>query len=47
MNVPTNGVLVGDEFFYVANAQFDDVNPDGTLKTEKLSEPAILKLKLR
>jgi hypothetical protein len=47
MNIPTTGVLVGDEFYFVANAQFDAVNPDGTLAVEKLSEPAILKLKLR
>lgn len=47
MNVPTTGVIVGDEFYYVANAQFDAVKPDGSLAVEALSEPAILKLKLR
>jgi hypothetical protein len=47
MNVPTTGVIVGEDFFYVANSQLDFVNPDGTLMTDKLSEPAILKLKLR
>lgn len=47
MSVPTTGVLVGDDFYYVANSQLDFVNPDGTLKTEKLTEPPILKLKLR
>ena len=47
MNIPTNGVLVGDEFYYVANAQFDAVKPDGTLHTDRLTESAILKLKLR
>lgn len=46
MAVPTTGVIVGDEFYYVANAQFDFVNRDGSLMTDKLSEPAILKLKL-
>lgn len=47
MKIPTTGVLVGDEFYYVANAQFDAVKPDGTLDTTALTEPAILKLKLR
>lgn len=47
MKIPTTGVLVGDEFYYVANAQFDAVKPDGSLDTAALTEPAILKLKLR
>jgi sugar lactone lactonase YvrE len=47
MKIPTTGVVVGDEFYYVANAQFDAVKPDGTLDTASLTEPAILKLKLR
>jgi hypothetical protein len=47
MNVPTTGVIVGDEFYYVANAQFDAIQKDGALATESLAEPAILKLKLR
>jgi sugar lactone lactonase YvrE len=47
MNVPTTGVVVNDEFYYVANSQFDAVNPDGSLKTAELTEPVILKLKLR
>jgi sugar lactone lactonase YvrE len=47
MNVPTTGVLAGDEFYYVANSQLDAVNPDGTLKTDELTDTVILKLKLR
>jgi len=47
MSIPTTGVIVGDEFYYVANSQLDAVRPDGTLDTARLSEPAILKLKLR
>jgi sugar lactone lactonase YvrE len=47
MNVPTTGVLVGDEFYYVANAQFNAVKDDGTLDTAALTEPAILKLTLK
>jgi sugar lactone lactonase YvrE len=47
MNIPTTGVLVGDDFYYVANSQLNMVNSDGSLATEKLTEPPILKLKLR
>lgn len=47
MKIPTTGVIVGDEFYYVANAQFNAVKPDGTLDTPALTEPAILKLKLK
>jgi sugar lactone lactonase YvrE len=47
MKIPTTGVIVGDEFYYVANAQFNTVKPDGTLDTASLAEPAILKLKLK
>jgi len=47
MRIPTTGVIVGDKFYYVANSQFDAVQPDGSLDTASLSEPVILKLKLR
>ena len=47
MSVPTTGVVVGDDFYYVANSQLDFVRPDGSLVTEKLTNPPILKLKLR
>jgi sugar lactone lactonase YvrE len=47
MKEPTTGVIVGDEFYYVANGQFAAVKPDGTLDAAALAEPAILKLKLR
>jgi DNA-binding beta-propeller fold protein YncE len=47
-DVPTTGVIVGDEFFYVANAQFGAVQKDGSLlPVEQLNEPAILKLRLQ
>ncbi|HET6347977.1 MAG TPA: SMP-30/gluconolactonase/LRE family protein [Candidatus Krumholzibacteria bacterium] len=46
MHEPTTGVIVGDDFYYVANAQFDAVKPDGSLATDKLEEPVILKLTL-
>jgi hypothetical protein len=45
---PTSGVVVGDEFFYVANGQFGAVQKDGSLPPmDQLNEPAILKLRLR
>jgi sugar lactone lactonase YvrE len=47
MKIPTTGLLLGDEFYYVANAQFNAVKSDGSLDTASLTEPAILKLKLK
>ncbi len=47
-DVPTTGVVVGDEFFYVANGQFGAVQKDGSLlPSDQLNEPAILKLRLQ
>ncbi|HXV14635.1 MAG TPA: hypothetical protein VEC56_10575 [Candidatus Krumholzibacteria bacterium] len=47
-DVPTTGVIVGDDFYYVANSQFSAVQKDGTLlPMDQLNEPAILKLRLR
>lgn len=45
MDHPTTGVLVGDDFYYVANAQFEKVNEDGTI-SQSLSKPIILKINL-
>jgi WD40 repeat protein len=47
MDIPTTGVLVGDEFYYVAASMVDAVKPDGTIPPGRLSESPILKLKLR
>lgn len=48
MNVPTTGVIVGDQFYYVANAQFGSFDKDGSLfPTERLFEPVILKVNLK
>ena len=47
MRSPTTGVIVDNAFYYVANANFDAVRPDGTLAIDTLVEPAILKLPLR
>ena len=44
---PTTGVLVGNELYYIANAQFDSFNEDGTLwPMDQLYEPVILKVKI-
>jgi hypothetical protein len=45
---PTLGVLVGDDFYYVGNAQWGSFDKEGKmLPTEKLHEPQILKVSLR
>ncbi len=42
---PTTGVLVGNQFYYIANAQFGSFNEDGSLwADEQLFEPVILKV---
>jgi len=42
---PTLGVLVGDAFYYVANAQWGSVDDKGQLQPpEKLEEPVILRV---
>ncbi|MCI0451197.1 MAG: hypothetical protein L0Z51_02260 [Candidatus Latescibacteria bacterium] len=47
-DVPTTGVIVSDDFFYVANSQFNAVQKDGSLlPMDQLNEPAILKLRLK
>lgn len=44
---PTTGVIVGNEFYYIANAQFGSFNEDGSLwAMEQLYEPTILKVKI-
>ena len=42
---PTLGVMVENNFYYVANSQWPLVNEKGVLDKEKLREPVILKLK--
>ncbi len=45
MNRPTTGVLVGSELYYIANAQFDNFNQDGSLfPMKRMYEPIILKV---
>jgi hypothetical protein len=45
--LPTTGVVVGDELFYVANTQIDRMGEGGRLKPDaKLRDPILLRLKL-
>jgi len=44
---PTTGMIVGDEFIYIANSQWPLVNEKAELATDKLREPVILKLDAR
>lgn len=45
MNRPTTGVLIGSDLYYIANAQFDNFNKDGSLfPMEQMYEPVILKV---
>lgn len=47
-DIPTTGLVLGDEFFFVANSQFGAVQKDGSLlPMDQLNEPAILKLRLK
>jgi sugar lactone lactonase YvrE len=43
---PTLGVLVGTDFFYVANSQYRHFDRDGTPDLERLQEPVVLRLPL-
>lgn len=45
-NEPTLGVMVGKDFYYIANSQWALTKEDGTLADDKLKEPVILRLKL-
>ncbi len=45
-NEPTLGVIVGKDFYYIANSQYEFMDKDGKLAEDKLKEPVILRLKL-
>jgi len=45
-NEPTLGVLIGSDFYYIANSQYELMDKDGKLAEDKLKEPVILRLKL-
>jgi hypothetical protein len=39
---PTHGVVVGDDFFYIANSGWDSLQDDGALKPNAKMTPARL-----
>ncbi|MEQ1923952.1 MAG: hypothetical protein ABL952_15710 [Pyrinomonadaceae bacterium] len=41
---PTLGILIGDDFYYVANSQWPLVNEKAELTSDKLRAPVVLKL---
>jgi hypothetical protein len=43
---PTLGVIVKDEFFFIANSQWPLVDENGKLAEDKLQDPLILKIQL-
>ncbi len=45
-NEPTLGVLIGKNFYFIANSQWGFANEKGELEKEKLKEPVILRLDL-
>jgi sugar lactone lactonase YvrE len=48
LDEPTLGVLVGDDFYYIANPQWGSFDKEGKMfPPEKLHEPTILKVSLR
>lgn len=44
---PTLGVVIGANFYFVANSQWGVINEKGELDTERLKEPVILKIALK
>jgi sugar lactone lactonase YvrE len=41
-NVPTTGVIVGDEFYFIANSQLRSFNAEGTIFSEDQLQPTII-----
>lgn len=46
LDVPTTGVLVGDELYYVANCPSFHFHEDGSLVPDELNDVTILKARL-
>ena len=46
-NEPTLGVIIGKDFYYVANSQWELVSEKAELQTDKLKNPVVLKVKLK
>lgn len=40
--IPTTGVIVGGDFYYIANSLLDRIDPDGRLKPYARLEPAVV-----
>jgi sugar lactone lactonase YvrE len=40
--IPTTGVIVGSEFYYIANSLLDRLGPDGRLKPNPRLEPVVI-----
>jgi sugar lactone lactonase YvrE len=40
--IPTTGVIVGGDFYYIANSLLDRIGPDGRLKPYARLEPAVI-----
>lgn len=40
---PTLGVMVGRDFYFIANSQYRRVGKDGTLDREHLRRPVVLR----
>ena len=45
-NEPTLGAIIGDDFYFIANSQWNLVDENGKLTGDKLKKPVILRLKL-
>jgi WD40 repeat protein len=45
-NEPTLGLIIGTEFYFIANSQWNLINEKGEFKAQKLQKPQILKLGL-
>jgi len=43
LDIPTTGVIIGDEFYYIANAVLSTFQEDGTLALERLKDIVIMK----
>lgn len=46
LDIPTTGVIIGDEFYYIANAALSAFREDGTLAPERLKDIVIMKIVL-
>ena len=45
-DIPTTGVIEGDQFYFIANSQMDHLSDKGIIDSEQLNDTVILKLDL-